>query len=395
MNRAETNKKICDACGTSVVNHRFLLVSSILDDTMGKIDEVFSKILKNNKWNNIASSIEKILHNFLHIIGIVKYNDDIEKASTGRSKMIWEEAQRRGILMQQVKVFGKCIDHYRAKINDKFFYFQSLPIPPWFSQKGYGWLDDKLILAKALTDKGIPAPKTREAKNFKETLKAFKELEKPVIIKPKLGSRQRHTTTNINTKEELEYAFNSARLITNSVVIQEHLYGSVYRATVIENKLVGFFRGDPPKVTGDGTKNIKELIQEKNKNHNERLSDISINDELINFIKREGYTLESILSKDKTINLTGKTGRMYGGYTKEMLPEVHPKMHQIFKKAGGIVSVPVAGFDLIIEDPTKDPDLQKWGIIECNSLPFIDLHYFALEGTPINLAINVWNLWNT
>jgi cyanophycin synthetase len=94
-----------------------------------------------------------------------------------------------------------------------------------------------------------------------------------------------------------------------------------------------------------------------------------------------------------TLKLSAKTGRMYGGYTEEMLPTVHPKMHEIFKKAGEIVSAPVVGFDLIIENPIKDPALQRWGIIECNSLPFIDLHYFALEGTPINLAKNVWNLW--
>ena len=56
---------------------------------------------------------------------------------------------------------------------------------------------------------------------------------------------------------------------------------------------------------------------------------------------------------------------------------------------------PVVGFDLIMEDPTEDPETQRIGIIECNSLPFIDLHYFALEGPVINLAENVWDLWNT
>ena len=76
-----------------------------------------------------------------------------------------------------------------------------------------------------------------------------------------------------------------------------------------------------------------------------------------------------------------------------MLPEVHPKMHDIFKKAGVAIQASIVGFDLIIEHPTEDPDTQKWGIIEANSLPFIDLHYFALEGTPNNIAIPIWDLW--
>ena len=176
--------------------------------------------------------------------------------------------------------------------------------------------------------------------------------------------------------------------------MQEHLFGNVYRATVINNKLVGFFRADAPQIIGHDLKTIKELIEEKNNTRHKRLSEIKINDDVIDFIKRQNYSLENILPDGKVVNLSAKTGRMYSGYTKEMLPDVHPKIYSIFKKAGEIVEAPVIGFDLIIEDPTKDPDTQHWGIIECNSLPFIDLHYFALEGEPINLAKNVWDLWD-
>jgi cyanophycin synthetase len=300
--------------------------------------------------------------------------------------------------MEQIQIFGKPLELYRAKIKENgknFFYFQSLPIPPHIPQSGYKWLDDKFALFEKLSEHGVPIPKTKKIFTYQSALKAFDVLKKPVIIKPKYGSRGRHTTTNINTEKELRKAFNTARQITLSMVIQEHLSGSVYRATVINNTLVAFFRADPPQVTGDGIKTIQALIDEKNAKRHERLSDISINDDLLHFIQREGYDLESIPDMGVTINLSAKTGRMYGGYTKEMLPEVHPRMHEIFKKAGSLMQAPVLGFDLIIGDPTKNPDEQKWGIIECNSLPFIDLHYFALEGTPKNLAENVWDLWKT
>jgi len=57
------------------------------------------------------------------------------------------------------------------------------------------------------------------------------------------------------------------------------------------------------------------------------------------------------------------------------------------------VGLSVVGFDCIIPDPTKDANSQRWGIIECNSLPFIDLHYFALEGKPKNIAGMIWDMW--
>jgi len=389
-----TNKnatKSCSACGTSPMNHKVLFTFNVLEETLGKLGEIMMKLNKNQR---LINYFEKVLHNTLSFIGVVRFNTDIEKAVTGRSKLIWEEAQKRGLKMEQIVILGKYIEHYRVKIQGKTLYFESLPIPPWLPQRGYIWIDDKFKLAKLLQKENIPAPKSIKVRTKRSTEQAFDLLNKPLIIKPKNGSRGRHTTTNINTKDEMVKAFELAYQITPSIVIQEHLFGSVYRATVINNKLVGFFRGDPPNVIGDGTKNIKELIDEKNKNHHILLSDILINDELISFIKRQDYTLENVLEKDKSIDLIAKTGRMYGGYTKEMLPNVHLKMYEIFKKAGKIVKAPVVGFDLIIQDPTADPDTQNWGIIECNSLPFIDLHYFALEGTPINLAKNVWNLWN-
>jgi len=178
------------------------------------------------------------------------------------------------------------------------------------------------------------------------------------------------------------------------MVAQEHLFGSVCRATVVHGKLVAFFRADPPFIIGDGVKNIGELILEKNISRKKRVSEILINKELSNFIERQRHKIDSVVPKEVKIDLSAKTGRLYGGYTKEMFPEIHPKFHEIFKKAAELVGIPVAGFDLIIEDPTKDPDTQRWGIIECNSLPFIDLHYFALEGEPINVAKYVWDLWN-
>jgi D-alanine-D-alanine ligase-like ATP-grasp enzyme len=295
--------------------------------------------------------------------------------------------------MEQVVVFGKPVDHYRAKMNGKYVYFNSLPIPRWLPQSGYRWVDDKLLLSKKLNAVGIPSPRTIKIKTLKQAKKAFEELQKPLILKPEWGSRGRHTTTNIHTVEELEKAYDLVKQIAISVVVQEHLVGSVYRATVIDNKLVGFFRADQPQIVGDGVSVIEKLIEEKNTSRRARVSEIVINDDLKHFIARRGYALDSVLPQGEVLSLSAKTGRMYGSYTKEMFPEVHPKMHGIFESAGRLCEAPILGFDLIMEDGTKDPDTQRWGVIECNSLPFIDLHYMALEGEPINLAKNVWDLW--
>ncbi|MFA5999566.1 MAG: hypothetical protein WC783_01100 [Candidatus Paceibacterota bacterium] len=390
----ETKEVKCSACGTSEVNHRLMFFLRLADEFFEKVNYIYKPLFFLDRSLTLSDTVEKFLFNLLHTIGIIRYDDDIEKAMNGRSKVVWEEARRRDIEMKQVLFFGKKIDHFRAKINGQYYFFNSLPIPPWLPRTGYAWVDDKFAFSERLEKAGIPSPKTKKILFYKDALSAFNDFHKPIIIKPKLGSLGRHTTTNINTLDGLKKAFDLARQITLSMVAQEHLFGSVYRATVVDGNLVGFYRASPPFVIGDGIHTIGELIKEKNKNRSDKVGDIIINTELINFLDRQGYTIDSIIKTGLSINLIAKIGRFYGGYTKEMLSEIHPNFHQIFKKASELVSIPVAGFDLIIEDPTKDPDTQRWGIIECNSLPFIDLHYFALEGEPVNIASYIWDLWD-
>ena len=118
-------KEICSACGVSPVNHKFLFCSQVIENIIEKGTIIFFPFFftKNNK--KLTSFVEKILVNTSHFIGIIRYDKDIEKAPTGRSKVIWQEAEKRGIPMKQMVVFGKHIDSYRAKIGKKTIFFQS------------------------------------------------------------------------------------------------------------------------------------------------------------------------------------------------------------------------------------------------------------------------------
>ena len=385
----------CSACGTAPVNHKLFYIGSIAENFFEKLSGFFFGWIRLPSEGKISDIFMGGFVGFFRILGLAKFSEDATLVVTGRSELIWNEAVKRGIKIQQVIMFRKPLEQYRAKINGRWVYFQSIPIPPWLPQKGYAWIDDKFLLSEKLNNAHINSPRAKKVTSLKNAERAFAELRKPVIIKPQHGSRARHTTTNINTIDELRSAYELGKMIARSLVVEEHLFGSVYRATVIDNNLVGFFKADPPKVTGDGIHTISQLIEEQNKNKPENIFDITVNEDVISFISRKNYTLESVLQKGEVLDLTAKTGRFLGGYTKEMLPEIHPKFKEIFEKAGGVVEASIVGFDVIIPSPTEDPEGQTWGIIECNSMPFIDLHYFAYEGPQLDLAKNIWDLWET
>jgi cyanophycin synthetase len=384
----------CSACGTGAVNHNVARFFNILDEVMHKSVGALFTILRIPNESAIADRFYGYLTELLSLVGLVRFSSDRSKVASGRSELIWEEAVRRGIPMEQVVVAGRYMEQYRAKLNGRWFYFVSIPIPPWMAQQDYVWVDDKFALAGRLEKAHIPVPRARLASSWTQALRAFEELQKPVIIKPRFGSRARHTTTNINTQEELQFAYALAKQIARELVVEEHLFGSVCRATVVGGVLVGFFCGNPPQVTGDGVQTISALITEKNIDRPAKIGAITVNDDVTTFIARKGYTLDSILPTGLTLDLSAKTGRFYGGYTREILPSVHPKMRETMERLAKLIDAPVLGFDLISTDPTADPDTIRWGIIECNSLPFIDLHFYAQEGAPNDIAPHIWDLWD-
>lgn len=395
MNHQHFPVSRCSACGTSPVNHQVLLVNDyfnlFITEPLSRIGSVVSH------WRVFRWLEKIIIAIFLFILStlrIIRFSKDQSRVASGRSELIWKEAARRGIEMEQVLAFGKALEYYRARIGDRWEYFQSIPIPRRFIKGEYeARLDDKFLLAQDLRGAGIPVPVSHTVSSLAHTHRVFDSLQKPVIVKPRNGSRGRHTTTNIQTREQLEAAYRLCRAIAATMVVQEHLFGSVYRGTVVNGKLVGFFKASPPRITGDGRRTIQELVDEMNRTRPEKLGEMHLNEDATAFLARLQLSAESVLPLGLTVDLSAKTGRFYGGYTKEMFEEVHPKFAAYFEKAAEVMNAPVVGFDAIMEDPTKDPDTQRWGIIEGNSLPFIDLHYFAFEGKTRDIAPFIWDLW--
>ncbi len=388
----DTKPSRCEYCGNNQVSH----IGTLTNDYLS----LMNKPLEWLGTSELGRLLEKYLIRLAPPLvaigerfGILRFSDDIEKAPNDRSRVIWEEAQRRGIKMRQFMVGKRPIDFYEAKLPNRTILFESLPVPTELQTSAIRWMDDKLKLKKKLMEAGIPVARGDAFTTFAAMRNLFRKIDKPVIVKPAVGSRGRHTTTFIYTENQLKKAFDIGKQISRRLVMEEHLIGSVYRATIIGGKLVGVLRGDPPRITGDGTSTVTELIKIKNDTRHPEVKEFKPTDHTKEFLARNNITLETVLPKGKTIDLTEKIGASYGGYRAEESHICHPKIKATLEAAGRVVDYPTMGFDFIIKDVTKDPDTQKWGIIECNSLPFIDLHHHPFEGPAINVAAYVWDFW--
>lgn len=327
----------------------------------------------------------------LVLLHIVRINDDVHRVISERGEVLWKEAARRGIQMRSYIALGKPTDAYRARVNGTDIVFTAIPRPIVSASGSEWWLDDKWILKERLQAAGVPVARGGICTDLREAERIFDTLTKPLVVKPRLGSRGRHTTTHISTIEELRAAFACATQLCRWVVIEEHLTGAVYRGTAVGGRLSGVLAGEPPRVCGDGIHTIEELVQTKNASRHDKVSPVVLGPQHRGFLARTGRTLASIPARDEVVDLIEKIGVSYGGHSAEVTTITHPGIQKILEHAAAVVDDPIIGFDFIIPDITRAPVNQQWGIIECNSMPFINLHHDPVEGIPVNVAKDVWD----
>jgi D-alanine-D-alanine ligase-like ATP-grasp enzyme len=274
--------------------------------------------------------------------------------------------------MKELLLFGKPIDVYSAKCKaqnskagkEAFILFSGLPRPKRKSERLVEEMDDKAKLKTLFKKNGLPVPEGGTAWNFWQAKKIFRRIQEvrgerrerknfllspsiPVIVKPREGSRGRHTTTFVSTLEDLKAAYDSGKSLCFWVVVEEQLFGPVYRATVVDFKVRGVLRGDHPFVEGDGSSSVENLISAKNQSKPERVGEIKIDENLKKYLHRQGLKLADILPAGRKVELSEKIGLAYGGNAVEELDICHPDNLELFARAARVVDDSLIGFDFI------------------------------------------------
>lgn len=248
---------------------------------------------------------------------------------------------------------------------------------------------DKQITKEILAKKGVAIP---EGKLFNsnhtdnEIIDYCTTLTYPIVIKPLNGSFGKGVVSDINGEEELKKALQYVRQELNekSIIAERHVNGNDYRLYVVNNKVVGAILRVPPNVTGDGTSTIETLIKQKNKlrSKNPRLVScpIQVNNETIEYLEKNHYTLETVLDKDKTVLLNNKANISLGGDPIDVLDDLSEEMKTIAVKAlKAVPNLDHGAVDLMIE---TSGEVEKGYVIELNPTAQLGGILFPIQGQP-------------
>jgi D-alanine-D-alanine ligase-like ATP-grasp enzyme len=390
----------CKDCEPAQEMHTFAYLSVVVGWIDQPLLDLMERIFKNTA-DKLADRITLPFFNLMNLLRLGHFSDEPDEKDSYRTKCFWEEAVRRGIKMREFHL-GPIREGFVAEYKEnngnpgRTIIFGGLPRPGTKESPALKWMDNKGIMSKKFQREGLPVAKGGIAWSIQGALKIFNSLTKPVITKPNLGSRSRHTTLHINTAGDLISAFKKARKLSPVVVIEEELRGSLFRGTLVAGKLTGVVRRDKPQITGDGIHTVRELWEKENE-RSERsgpiFHTIVLDKEALAELKRQNIEMDDIPKKDRIVTFSQKTSRGCGGTTTEVTEITHYENVKMLEHVGRFLKDPLIGVDFIMEDITKSwREQERCGIIECNSLPFIDLHHYPLFGEKKNVAGALWDL---
>ncbi len=249
---------------------------------------------------------------------------------------------------------------------------------------------DKALCKQLLADCGIPVPEGYVVRSLEEAVERARDLGGPLAIKPRRGNQGRGVSLNLEDGKDLELAYGFARFIDKEVLVEQFIMGQQYRVLVTGDEVVAASLRIPPSVTGDGTRTIRELVEELNSDpqrgegHASPLTRVPLDDITSLTVNRQGFNLDSVPDDGKVVRLRDGANLSTGGTAVDVTDSVHPSAANVCRRAARIIGLDVAGVDLVTEDISQ-PFVDRAGrsegaIVEVNAAPGLRMHQFPSEG---------------
>ncbi len=207
---------------------------------------------------------------------------------------------------------------------------------------------------------GLPAPVNGVARDINTAEKIAGKIGWPVVVKPVDAERGEGVSIRIKNNTQLAVAFKLARQFSKSkhVIIEKEAQGVAHRVFIANGELLFVNKRLPISVSGDGVKNVSDLIKEANllleKNPPWFPTEwLPYDEEAIQAMKESGYTLTSVPKKGDFIPLRIIESTADGGTDKDLTSSIHPENIDIALRCAKLFNLNIVGIDMITTDIQK------------------------------------------
>lgn len=219
---------------------------------------------------------------------------------------------------------------------------------------------NKFETAALLRRAGLPAPVHRQARNLAEAQAAASRLGWPLVLKPVDGERGEGVSVDVASADMLARAFERARAGSKAgrVLVERQVPGVCHRLFVCAGRLLYAVRRLPRSVLGDGRHTVAELIAQENLacealpvwlRGEPAPADAAAQAALAS----AGYTMDSVPLAGVPVPLRRIETTADGGFDEDVGAHVHPANLDIALRAARLLTLEVAGIDIISQDISR------------------------------------------
>jgi cyanophycin synthetase len=194
------------------------------------------------------------------------------------------------------------------------------------------------------------------------------------------GNQGKGVTVNITDKEQLLKAFAVASEFRDDILVEKYMPGNDFRLLVVGDKLVAAARRDPPKVVGDGTSTVTQLVDQVNldpkrgSGHSTSLTKIRFDEIAHACLSAQGFTADSVPAVGQRVNLRNNANLSTGGSATDVTDDVHPEVAARAIAAAHMVGLDICGVDLVCDSILRPIEELGGGIVEVNAAPGLRMH---------------------
>ena len=249
-----------------------------------------------------------------------------------------------------------------------------------------GIASDKDLTKTLLKGCGVPVPEGCIVRSAEEAWEEAQDIGLPVVVKPYDGNHGRGVSLNLMTQADVEAAYHLAarKGDSASVIVERFIAGDEHRILVVGKKVVAAAKGESLWVTGNGTSNVKQLVDDqinidprRGTGEDSPLNalDPEYGAEILLELKRQGMDAFSIPADGQRVLIQPN-----GNVAFDVTDTIHPEVAAAATLAARIVGLDIAGVDLVAEDISKPLSQQRGAIIEVNASPGLLAHIKPANG---------------
>ncbi len=293
---------------------------------------------------------------------------DQEAALNPYARIIVDEAQRRGILVELLDAEN---GYFKLSHGGRSVVCRE-SLTELTSAVAMSRCANKRVTVRLLAGAGLQVPQQTLASDLAHNA-AFLQQYGHIVVKPLDGEQGRGISIKPGSVDEMEDAIATAQQHGERVLLEQFCEGLDLRIVVINHQVVAAAIRKPAQIVGDGQSDIAALIDKQSRRRAAATggeSSIPVDAETRRCLAGQGHQLSDVLPAGKVLPVRKTANLHTGGTIHDVTAELHPQLRSAAEHASRILDIPVTGLDFLV--PAVDgPD---YVIIEANERPGLANH---------------------